>query len=232
MQCWDLSPELIQEKIDAQLKGATRENAYAQARVIGFPALSKDDIWVNGTNDERWVVDTVQVAAALRGVPLVYNIKIGLLPFNNTIYAIEVGGEPAGQDPRPVTPVEGCGNIMVNHNYGGADQLSYIDAAGRGVTGANIYIFKQADVVAAHPAMPNRELAVAATTTVANGRWATATRLDAGNYGVLYEKIGAYGPDLYPIVVTLPTVIPLTAENLKPTKPPPPELNTDDFWNV
>ena len=233
MQCWDLSPEVIQENVDAQLKGTTRENAYAQARVIGFPALSKEDIWVNGTNDERWVVDTVQVAAAIRGVPLVYNIKMGLLPFNNTVYTLEVGGEPANRDPRPVEPVEGCGNIVVDHNYGGADQLSYINATGEGVIGANVYVFKQADVTAANPDMPNRSLAVATTTTTANGRWASPTRLNAGNYSVLYEKLGEYGPDLYPITVTLPVSVPVVATKQEPTVvSKAPELNTDDFWNV
>lgn len=233
MQCWDLSPELIQENVDAQLKGTTRENAYAQARVIGFPALSKEDIWVNGTNDERWVVDTVQVAAAIRGVPLVYTVKLGLLPFNNTAYLIEVGDEPANRNPIPVVPVEGCGNITVNHNYGGLNALSYVDAAGNGVAGANVYVFKQSDITAAVPSFPNRSLAVAATTTVANGHWGTAVQLNAGNYGVLYEKLGAYGPDLQPITVTLPVSAPVVAPKPEPkTVRQLPEFNTDDFWNV
>jgi len=88
MQCWDLSPEVIEEHVDNQVKGSTRENAYVSARVIGFPALNKNDIWVNGSNDERWRIETIQVLAELRGVPIVYNVKMGLLPFNNSVYAI------------------------------------------------------------------------------------------------------------------------------------------------
>lgn len=232
LQCWDLSPELIQENVDATLKGTTRDNAYAQARVIGFPALSKEDIWVNGTNDERWVVDTVQVAAAIRGVPLVYNIKMGLLAFNNTVYALEVGGEPATRDPRPIVPVEGCGNVIVNHNYGGPDQLAYVDANGDGVAGAHVYIFKQSDVIAAQPSLPARTLAVAQTNTLANGRWGTPLRLKPGAYGVLYEKLGMYGPDLYPLTVTAPAALPITENTTQAAQPPSDKFNTDDFWNV
>ena len=232
LQCWDLSPELIQENVDAQIKGTTRENAYAQARVIGFPALSKEDIWVNGTNDERWVVDTVQVAAALRGVPLVYTVKLGLLPFNNTVYTLEVGGEPATRDPRPIEPVEGCGNIIVNHNFGGSDQLAYVSTNGDGVAGAHVYIFKQSDVTSAHPSLPARTLAIAQTNTVANGRWGTPVRLKPGSYSVLYEKIGAYGPDLYPLTVSSPSPsLPITSS--VPALPVEnKDFNTDDFWNV
>jgi len=240
LMCWDLSPELIQENVDAQLKGTTRENAYVSARVIGFPTLNKKDIWVNGTNDERWVVDTVQVVAAMRGVPLVYNIKLGLLPFNNTVYTIEVGGEPADRDPRPVLPVEGCGNIIVDHNYGGADALTYVDASGKGIAGAYVYIFRQADMTAAAPAFPNRLLAAAATTTVANGRWALPLRLKPGNYSILYEKLGAYGPDVLPLTAAVPeNIAPFSmAPALRRTKKEPtvinakPPTSTDDFWAV
>ena len=231
LQCWDLSPELIQEDIDSNIKGTTRQNAYVTARVVGFPALSKEDIWVNGTNDERWVVETVQVAAAIRGVPLVYNIKLGLLPFNNTVYTLEVGGEPATRDPRTVESFEGCGNILVDHNYGGPDALSYIDATGTGVLGADVYLFKQADVTAANPDLPNRTLAVAKTTTEANGRWAQAVKLNAGSYSALYEKLGAYGPDLYPITVTAPSGTTFKAPRaVQPL--PQPDPSTDDFWSI
>lgn len=201
LQCWDLSPEMTDERVDAQVKGSTRENAYVQARVVGFPALNKDDIWVNGSTDERWLVNEIQVIAAVRNVPVVCQVRLGLVPFNNSIYALEVGGEPARRDPRPTEGFEGCGDIVVDHNYTGSDALAYIDATGYAVVGANVYVFRKEDCDAAYPALPNRELAVARTTTVANGRWAIALNLFAGDYGVLYEKLGEYGPDLQFITV-------------------------------
>jgi hypothetical protein len=201
LQCWDLSPETIQERVDNQLKGSTRENAYIKARVIGFPALNKKDIWVNGSTDERWLVEVIQIVAAIRNVPLVCEVQMGLMPFNNSIYAIEVGGEPARRDPRPTQGFEGCGNIVIDHNYTGSDALAYVDATGYAVLGATVYVFNKSDCDAAYPSLPDRSLAVAQTTTLANGRWAIALNLFAGDYGVLYEKIGEYGPDMQFITV-------------------------------
>jgi len=194
MQCWDISPQVIAEDIDNQMKGTTRENAMITARVIGFPALSKWDVWVNGTSDERWLIHQIKVVAQLRGVPLIYEVTMGLVPFSSGIYAIEVGGEPANR-PGPVLPIEGCGSIIVDHDYGGADRFSYLDATDCPVVGAHVYIFRKTDADAAIPAYPDRELAVAATITRANGRWTHALKLNTGDYVILYEKPGEYGPD-------------------------------------
>jgi hypothetical protein len=201
LQCWDLSPEMIEEHVDAELKGSTRENAYIKARVIGFPALNKKDIWVNGSTDERWTVEVVQVVAAVRNVPLVCEVRLGLVPFNNSIYALEIGGEPPNRDPRPQVGFEGCGDIVIDSNYTGDDALAYVDATGDPIEGASVYVFKLTDIDAASPALPDRALAVAQTITVANGRWAVPLNLFAGDYGVLYEKLGEYGPDLQIITV-------------------------------
>ena len=194
LQCWDLSPQTLSEQQDAQLKGTTRENAYVTARVIGWPLLNRDDIWVNGNSDERWIVRDIQVSAALRGVPLIFNVQLGLIPFTNPAYAIEVGGEPA-ERPGPVLPLIGCGNIAVDHNYGGADNLAYQNAINQPVVGATIHVFTKAVFDAAHPDLPNRANAVASTTTRANGRWSDALQLNAGDYAVIFEKPGEYGPD-------------------------------------
>lgn len=227
LQCWDLSPEATEEHVDAQLKGSTRENAYIKARVIGFPALNKKDIWVNGSTDERWVVESIQVVAAMRNVPLVCEVQMGLVPFNNSIYALEIGGEPADRDPRPPQAFAGCGDIVIDHNYTGPDALTYVDAAGNAVEGAVVYVFNRSDCDAAAPALPDRSLAVAQTSTVANGRWGVALNLRAGDYGVLYEKIGEYGPNLHLITVQPP--LPVRA---RVSRPAPQNDDNNSFWAV
>lgn len=200
MQCWDISPQTVAETVDNNMKGTTREESIITARVIGFPALSKWDVWVNGTSDERWMVHKIKTIAAIRGVPLVYEVTMGLVPFSSGIYAIEIGGERASR-PGPVLPIEGCGNISVDHDYGGADNLAYTNASGCPVVGAEIYVFKKTDFDAAQPAYPDRNLAAAGTTTRANGHWNHALKLNAGDYVVLYEKPGEYGPDTQELVV-------------------------------
>lgn len=203
MQCWDLSNQTISEHQDNETKGTTRENAEVTARVIGFPTINRNDIWVNGRSDERWLVHDIQIAAAIRGVPLVYTVKMGLVPFSSPIYGIEVGGEPAVR-PGPTLPKIGCGTIVVDHNFGGLDNLTYRDATGYSVVGADVYIFTKDVFDAAHPDYPDRSLAVARTTTRVNGRWNDAVQLDPGDYAVLYEKPGEYGPNAH-LIAVLPT---------------------------
>ena len=249
LQLWDLSPQTIAEQVDAQMKGTTRDNPYVSARVIGFPALNKGDIWVNGSSDERWLVDTVQVVAAVRNVPVVYNVKLGLLPFNNTAYALEIGGEPAART-GPQLPIEGCGAVVVDQDYLGPDSLIYQTENGCTIAGADIYVFT-ADRFAADGTGTPREAAVAKTETRVNGRWTNSLRLNPGNYVLLYEKIGEYGPNTVALTVEEP---PESALNVwapmpaKPTQKPAPTKEAqkpqsqpstrsakkpdNDFWNI
>lgn len=236
LQCWDLSPQTIQEDIDTQLKGATRNDPYVNARVIGFPALNRDDIWVNATSDERWLVRTIKVAAAIRNVPIVYEVMMGLLPFTNMAYSVEVGEEPAAR-PGPTLPIEGCGAVIVDQNYGGPDNLIYTVADGCAVSGAHIYIFGRAAFDAQGPTI-DRATAVGRTFTTANGRWTQSIKLDAGQYTLLYEKPGEYGPDTVNLTVVDPNAtLPQLAPTALPAPTPPPRKTpvTDkknQFWDI
>jgi len=245
MQCWDLSPQTIVEQVDSQMKGATRDNPYVNARVIGFPALNKNDIWVNGSSDERWLVEQIQIVAAIRNVPIVYQVQLGLLPFHSTVYKLEVGGEVPERD-GPVLPVLGCGAVTVDQDYLGPDSLIYAPEAGCPIVGAKVYVFEKT-VFDPQGVAIDRALAVANTYTRVNGRWAQSLNLDPGNYTLLYEKLGDYGPDTVELVVT-PPVTPQAAPAWTPETQIPlqstPSLNTqttpsgtvkkkeNDFWNI
>lgn len=247
MQCWDLSPQVIAEQVDSNLKGATRDNPYVEARVIGFPALNKGDIWVNGSSDERWLIEVIQVAAAIRNVPLVYKVKMGLLPLNNSIYGLEIGGE-ISERTGPSLPTEGCGAVIVDHDYLGQDSLVYATVDDCKIAGANIYVFNKVDFED-HGVEISRGLAVANTTTRVNGRWAYSLRLNPGEYVLLYEKIGEYGPDTIELTVEQPAEETLPVWNTPPQTPTTnrgiPRLKVQrggsgsqspekkgDFWNI
>lgn len=242
VQFWDLSNETTTEHVDAQLKGSTRENAYVTARALGFPALQKNDIWVNGSSDERWLVDSIQVSASLRGVPIVYEVKMGLVPFNNAIYAIEVGGEPNDR-PGPTLPDLGCGENTLDHNTGDPDELAYVTANGLPIVGADVYLFPKAAYDTAGPTIA-RDTALFKTVTRTNGRWTESFNVPDGVYTLLYEKLGEYGPDTKTVTMPLPApvVAPLTMTpraappNNKPPKPTfTPNTNQaekNDFWNI
>jgi len=233
LQCWDLSTQTIQEDVDAQFKGMTRNNPYITARLVGFPAINKSDIWVNGSSDERWLVETIQIAAAIRNVPIVYQVKMGLLPFSNTAYAIEVGGEPA-ERVGPTLPVEGCGAVPVDQNYGGNDRFVYKTEDGCPIHGASIRIYEKSVFDVSGFETPEN-LALGVTSTTANGRWAQSIALDAGQYAIVYSKLGEYGPD-----VDFVTVVNTNAPQQFTAAPEPavthvvetPPNVKDNFWDI
>jgi hypothetical protein len=196
--CWDLSPQPVLEKRSgAQPPGQSRE-VEIQARTLACPDLALEDVWVNADSDERWAVDWFRHVAAIRGVPLVFEVGLRLLPYSHVVYRLAIGGE--GNDHALTTlPTTGNGCVTVDHDYGGEDALAYNAPEGCGVIGATVLAIPKTDYdnglrTAAH--------AVAATTTTANGRWEFALKLNAGEYVLVFEKAGEYGPDAHNLTVT------------------------------
>jgi hypothetical protein len=210
LQCWDLTPQTIAEDRNTDLKGTTRDKAYVRARVIGFPDLHYLDVWVNATSDERWRIDEIQIAAALRGVPLVYNVSMGLLPISNISYGIPI--TPADEPPSVTLPIIGTGCVIIGTYYGGMD-LRYLSATNTPIAGARMYVFTKAEFDANYPTYPARHRAVAGTTTNTVGAWNDSLLLDPGNYVLLYEKHNEFGPDTRALTVVHPASAPQTSSS-------------------
>lgn len=198
LQCWDLSPQVLNEDSDAQLRGSNREQALVNARVIGFPGINYRDIWVNDKTDERWRIDDVKITASIRGVPLVYEVSMGLLPFSNVAYSIPLEHEPPEY---PATPVIGSGCVIVADTYNNGN-LSYKTAENEPIENAYVCAFTKQVFDTATPQFPPRHLAAAITTTDENGRWTSAMHLDPGQYVLLYEKHHEYGPNTTELTIT------------------------------
>lgn len=47
-------------------------------------------------------------------------------------------------------------------------------------------------------------MALAKTSTTANGRWVQGVNVNPGNYAILYEKTGEFGPDVDFVTVVAP----------------------------
>jgi hypothetical protein len=98
-----------------------------------------------------------------------------------------------------------------------------------------VYVFTQTVFDAAYPDFPALDDAVAVTTTRANGRWTDALRVNPGQYVILFEKPGEYGPDTAAVTVTpgssVPNTLPMTAA---PNTPPVSQATQtkNDFWDV
>jgi hypothetical protein len=194
----DMGPEAIIElRRAAEPPGPVRP-VDLRGRVLGFPQANKEDVWVDGKSDQRWYVTEILHVAEWRGIPLVVELGLRLAPYTDTVYQVEVGGEEATVT-APVLSATGPGTVIVDHDYCGLDNLRYRDACGEGISGATITAFQIADYVAGRR---TPEYVVATSATTANGRWVAAMLLcpDEG-YVLVFEKPGAYGPDITTIMI-------------------------------
>lgn len=82
---------------------------------------------------------------------------------------------------------------LVDHNFGGKDNLSYHTAQGSGIVDATILVYTTEDYNAGNRL---NEFVVGSTTTDVNGRWRKQIPLEPGSYTLVYFKTRAFGPDL------------------------------------
>jgi hypothetical protein len=195
--------------------GQSRE-VVQHCRVTAFPMLNKEDIFVDADSDERWFVDSVEEKAGIRSVPLVLDVTLRLAEFTDVIYRLPVKGLQISQARMTeYLSLAGCGSIYVNHDYGGENALAYIDDTGEcpcPIVGATVTAYRKEDYDQALGA-PDASAIVAATHTVGNGTWAEAMGLDPGEYVLVYEKQGEYGPDVVDITVVEPVTETVSVEN-------------------
>lgn len=58
-------------------------------RVVAYPLISTNDIWINVNSNERWQVRQVVAVAEVRGLPIVQKLALKLLPQTDIIYSKE-----------------------------------------------------------------------------------------------------------------------------------------------
>jgi hypothetical protein len=95
------------------------------------------------------------------------------------------------------TGVLGYGTEYVDHNYGGADNLSYLDGS-IGVNDGKVRVYTKASWDLNRR---SRDYVLAEVTTDYDGRWSNAVLLNPGEYVLLYHKTGAYHPSTRELVV-------------------------------
>ena len=59
-----------------------------------FPSIDTKDIWVRADNDERYIIDSYEVVASYRGLPLVANATLKLAPATDIVYSVPIEEAP------------------------------------------------------------------------------------------------------------------------------------------
>jgi hypothetical protein len=105
---------------------------------------------------------------------------------------------------RDATPVHasdtsGGGARLIDHNYGGPDNLAVLSAAGAPIVDANIRAYRASDYSAGNT---GNDFILAASITDSNGEWRTPIFLDPGSYTLLVYKNGFIVPRAIALSVT------------------------------
>ncbi len=101
--------------------------------------------------------------------------------------------------PAKLSDFVGGGSVMVDHDYGGADELTYETSLGAGIDNAQINVYLKTDYDAGNR---SNTFVVARAITDVNGHWERAVMLDPETYTLIYYKQGAFGPDRRDVTVT------------------------------
>jgi hypothetical protein len=185
-------------------------------RVVAFPDIAKEDVWVDADTDQRWIIHDIKIDSAWRGVPLIHVVTFRLAPHNDVIYEIPV--DPRSYDPKQLDneyqPTTGTGCVRVDHDYSGVNAFQYAASDCCPIGGADILAFTKENW---DGGARERSYAVASSQTNEDGSWAWAMKLNPGDYVLRFEKVGQYGPDTAPLTVEAPEA---------PCPCPPPSLSS------
>lgn len=87
----DVTESAVVEHRQQGPEGAVRRRVVG-ALFLGAPLLSSGDIWVDGTSDVRHYVESIEVKARLRGVPILQQVSMSQLAFDHAAYKVPLEG--------------------------------------------------------------------------------------------------------------------------------------------
>jgi hypothetical protein len=95
------------------LRGTINDMPRVSGRMLAIPQVYSMDVWVDKDTDFRWMIHSVRNIVEVRGVPLVVNAEMRLLPFTHPVYAFEI----PGQQTRIVTAVPDTVSVDVKAKH-------------------------------------------------------------------------------------------------------------------
>lgn len=90
----DLSPTSHDSHLDGgAMRGTVDDATVVSARLLNYPQVHSGDVWVSRDKDFRWMIHKTSAVAEIRGVPLVLQAEMRLLPFTHPVYNLEIAGQ-------------------------------------------------------------------------------------------------------------------------------------------
>ena len=61
------------------------------ARCVAYPYIEAEDVWLGQNDNDRWRIVQATPTADLRGIPVIYNLQMGLLPKTDIVHLAAFG---------------------------------------------------------------------------------------------------------------------------------------------
>jgi hypothetical protein len=90
----ELTPLARHERLDGgRARGTVNDELQVRATMLAVPQLDTQDVWVDKKKDFRWEIFKIEHAEEIRGVPVVVNAYMRLLPFSHVVYSKGIAGQ-------------------------------------------------------------------------------------------------------------------------------------------
>lgn len=86
----DLKPRSHHVATEGSPRGTVGDITMAGVRLLAALQPFEEDVWVNKYSDERWIIHDVQNIAEWRGIPLVANVRMDLLPATHVLHKYQL----------------------------------------------------------------------------------------------------------------------------------------------
>lgn len=78
----------VSSRIQTDPNAGQKNDQTQKGRMVAYPQAQTEDFWANPTTGERWFLQTIAEAAAVRGIPLVWNVELRLAPADSPVYSL------------------------------------------------------------------------------------------------------------------------------------------------
>lgn len=85
-----LSPRAYRTELDGGQSRGTINDVVVPALMVMVDLLGEDDIWVADRTDDRYFIHSVTHVEEMKGVPILANVELRLVPFTHIAYSIPI----------------------------------------------------------------------------------------------------------------------------------------------
>lgn len=82
----------------------TNSDITEAGRCVLYPRIDTYDVWVRADSDQRYIIDSYEVAAQMKGLPLVAIAQLRLAPASDVVYSVPLEGVTSSSSSQPAVP--------------------------------------------------------------------------------------------------------------------------------